>query len=255
MSISTIPMGYELEVTPLHLLTFYNAIANNGCMVQPRLVTKISSKDETIRTFDIDTLNAHICSEQTLRDIRGMLDSVVSCGTGRKGFLDAPYKVAGKTGTSQIYSPDAKGEKLYNASFCGYFPADNPKYSCIVVIKKPRTGSIYGGAVALPVFRDIADKIYATDFDLIPEATFAQTPEWKKMQNNAQSVNKNKVASSENVIPDVRGMSLTDAVYILEKAGLATEIKGYGRVKKQLPEANTPLKKNQKVILELDIEG
>jgi cell division protein FtsI (penicillin-binding protein 3) len=170
LSISTIPMGYEVEVTPLHLLTFYNAIANNGCMVAPRLVTKIASKDSTIRTFNVDTLNAQICSKQALQYIRSMLDSVVTCGTGRKGFIGAQYKVAGKTGTSTINSPDGKGGKLYNASFCGYFPADNPKYSCIVVIKKPREKSYYGGAVALPVFRDIADKIYATDYDLMPEA-------------------------------------------------------------------------------------
>jgi len=170
LSISTIPMGYEVEVTPLQLLTFYNAIANNGCMVAPRLVTKVASKDSTIQMYEVKTLKAQICSRQALQDIRSMLDSVVTCGTGRKGFIGAHYKVAGKTGTSQINSPDGKSEKLYNASFCGYFPADNPKYSCIVVVKKPRVKSIYGGAVALPVFRDIADKIYAMDFDLIPEA-------------------------------------------------------------------------------------
>ena len=288
-SISTIPFGYEVEVTPLHLLTFYNAIANNGCMVQPRLVSKISAKDKTIRTFAVDTLNAHICSEQALGYIRGMLDSVVTCGTGRKGFITAPYSVAGKTGTSKILSPDAKGENLYNASFCGYFPADNPKYSCIVVIKKPRTGSIYGGAVALPVFRDIADKIYATDYALMPEAkamphnadiasipisakvrskTLANiftginfnTPvssatEWIKVYSDGQSLCMEDVVFSKNIIPDVTGMSLTDAVYILEKAGIATEVKGYGRVKRQSPEANAPLKKNQKVVLELDIES
>ena len=171
-SISTIPMGYEVEVTPLHLLTFYNAIANNGCMVQPRLVTKISSKNETIRTFNVDTLNARICSEQTLLYIRSMLDSVITCGTGRKGFMDAPYKTAGKTGTSEDLTAKNKGKNLYNASFCGYFPADNPKYSCVVVIKGlvKKDNHYYGGTVALPVFRDIADKIYATDYDLMPKA-------------------------------------------------------------------------------------
>ena len=247
MSISTIPMGYELQVTPLHLLTFYNAIANNGCMVAPRLVTKLFSKDTTILR-GVDTLNAHICSNQALSYMQSMLDSVVSCGTGRRGFVGVPYKVAGKTGTSKIYSPDAKGESLYNASFCGYFPADNPKYSCIVVIKKPRTKSIYGGAVALPVFRNIADKIYATDYDLMAE-----------VETSPQNVFAMPVSANltfvKNIIPDVIGMSLTDALYILEKAGMTTEVKGYGRVKRQTPEANSPLQGDKKVILELDIES
>jgi len=288
MSISTIPYGYEVEITPLHLLTFYNAIANNGCMVQPRLVSKISSKDEIIKRFEVDTLNAQICSDQALQHIRSMLDSVITCGTGRRGFSNAPYSVAGKTGTSKIYSPDAKGENLYNASFCGYFPADNPKYSCIVVIKKPRTGSIYGGAVALPVFRDIADKIYTTDYDLMPkakaiaqDANIASIPisakvrsktletifnginfkesipmksEWLHVYTDGHYLSMDKVVFYKNIIPDVTGMSLTDAVYILEKAGIATQVTGYGRVKKQTPEPNTPLKKNQKVVLELDID-
>lgn len=284
-SISTIPMGYELQVTPLHLLTFYNAIANNGCMVAPRLVSKIASKDTT-KIYQVDTLNAQICSGQALQYIRSMLDSVVTCGTGRKGFTGAPYTVAGKTGTSKIYSPDAKGQSLYNASFCGYFPADNPKYSCIVVIKKPRAKSIYGGTVALPVFREIADKIYATDYDLMPkaeamsqDANTDNIPLLAKVRSKTletifKGINFNKtifptsewliysdgqcqdvVAFSKDIIPDVIGMSLTDAVYVLEKAGIATEVKGYGRVKKQSPEANTPLQKNQKVVLELDMKS
>ncbi|MCL2040922.1 MAG: transpeptidase family protein [Bacteroidales bacterium] len=263
-SISSIPMGYEVELTPLHLLTFYNAIANNGCMVQPRLITKIASKEET-EYVKVDTLKAHICSEKTLRDMRGMLDSVVTRGTARNAFAKAPYSVAGKTGTAEDLTKENKGKGLYTASFCGYFPADNPKYACVVVIKEiPGTIIVnektvkndhYGGSVAAPVFRNIADKIYATDFDLMPEANFAQTPEWKQIQSNAQRPKTKNVASTGNTVPDVKGMSLTDAVYILDKAGLATEIKGYGRVKKQSPEANAPLKKGEKVILELDIKG
>ena len=291
LSLSTIPWGYELEVTPLHLLTFYNAIANNGCMVKPRLVTEIFSKDSTICQYEVDTMRAQICSVQALQDIRGMLDSVVTCGTARRGFMDAPYSVAGKTGTSKIHSPDAKGENLYNASFCGYFPADNPKYSCIVVIKKPRAKSIYGGAVALPVFRDIADKIfYSKDYGLMPEATaispnadlasipitaklrsatlatifkgicfntaVPQVSEWVKIYSDGQQLHIDEVTFlRKNIVPDVRNMSLTDAVYILEKVGIAAEIQGFGRVKKQTPEANAPLPKNKKVILELNIES
>lgn len=288
-SMSSIPMGYEVEVTPLHLLMFYNAIANNGCMVAPRLVTKLFSKDSTILK-NVDTLNIQICSPQALRYIQSMLDSVVTCGTGRKGFMGAPYKVAGKTGTAQDHAhTKVQGKKFYNASFCGYFPADNPKYSCIVVLK---TGAkdIYGGTIALPVFRDIADKIYAMDYDLMPKATalskdadlasipiatktrsttlkaifdgtnfnatVPMTSEWLKTYSDGNRLHiENAAFSRDGLLPDVKGMSLTDAVYILEKAGMATEIKGFGRVKKQTPEANVPLPRNKKVILELDIEG
>ena len=289
MSISTIPFGYEVEVTPLHLLTFYNAIANDGCMVAPRLVTKIISKDSIIRKYNVDTLYAQICSKQALQYIRGMLDSVITNGTGRNGFRNVPYTVAGKTGTANDQTHDGLENGYRNLSFCGYFPADKPKYSCVVVAKKTKMPRIAGGTVAIPVFRDIADKIYAMDHDLIPEAKamsqnadIASIPisakvrsktletifnginfnapvssatEWIKIYSAGQQLYKEDVSFSKNVIPDVTGMSLTDAVYILEKAGIATEVKGYGRVKRQSPEANTPLKKNQKVILELNIDS
>jgi cell division protein FtsI (penicillin-binding protein 3) len=251
-TISTIPYGLELTLTPLHLLTFYNAIANNGCMVKPRLVSELYSQDSTIK-FKVDTLIAQICSKQALQDIRGMLDSVVANpkGTAYKGFKGAPYSAAGKTGTSRINDKEFKNDNLYNSSFVGYFPADKPKYSCVVILKKSRIDKFYGGEVALPVFREIADRIYATDYVLMPEAKGISIDVYR----NEQNPHPEKVAFSKNTVPDVRNMSLNDAMYILEKAGLKTEVKGYGRVKKQTPEADTPVKKNEKVILELSIES
>ena len=285
-TLSTMPWGYELHVTPLHLLTFYNAIANNGCMVKPRLVTEIFSSDSIIQKYEVDTLITQICSQQALLDIRSMLDSVVTCGTARNGFRGVPYTVAGKTGTAVDYS--SKGKRMYNLSFCGYFPADEPKYSCIVLVKRPTIKeTVSGGKVAIPVFREIATILYAKDYDLMPEAmgmssdadltaiplsakvrstaletifkginfnvAVPQTSEWVNFQNGLCA--EDAVSLEKNIVPDVKNMSLTDAVYILEKAGIAAEVIGYGRVKKQTPEANAPLPKNKKVILELDINS
>jgi cell division protein FtsI (penicillin-binding protein 3) len=286
-TISTVPMGYEVKVTPLHLLTFYNAIANDGKMVAPRLVSELRSGEQTVQKFDVIVLREKICSDQALQQIRGMLDSVITYtrGTGYKGFKGSLYTIAGKTGTSTDYTREAKGKNLNNASFCGYFPADNPKYSCIVLIKRPRTGGSHGGSVAIPVFRDIADKLYATDFKLMPEAepsiqdsanfdlvaksrisaldTIFKTVHFQMFERNNATWGyvhlKNKtavveqVSFSDKMMPDVTEMSPTDAVFVLEKVGLAVEIKGYGRVKRQTPEANTLIIKGQKAILELGI--
>lgn len=292
-TITSIPMGYEVEITPLQLLTFYNAIANNGCMIKPKFVTEIRENGETIKAFPTDTLNPKICSDKALSDIRSMLEGVVLRGTGRRGFQGVKYTVAGKTGTSRVSVPGAGyASNKHNASFCGYFPADNPKYSCIVVVEEPSAGQYYAAAVALPVFRDIANKLYAVDKELMPEAD-ATVPkdsiptipmyanarkasvktvldfigfdvpvndsddEWISISTDTKNkeikVIPDTASYTYNVVPAVEGMSLTDAVYVLEAAGLSVEATGYGKVAKQLPVAGTAIGKNKKVRLSLKI--
>lgn len=163
--VTTLPymsIGYELKITPLQTLTFYNAIANNGTMVKPRFVSEIQDAGKTLRALKPETIKKSICSQKTVSKARKMMESVVEKGTAREAFKNTPYKVAGKTGTAQIVTGGKYNKENYNASFVGYFPADNPLYSIIVVINNPAKGKIYGGAVAAPVFREIADRVYAT---------------------------------------------------------------------------------------------
>ncbi len=155
-------IGYEVKVTPLQIITFYNAIANNGRMMKPRFVKEIREGDQIVRFFEPEVLVSSVCSEETARKAREMMLAVVEKGTARGAFTGAPYSVAGKTGTAQIAVGGRYNKSNYTASFVGYFPADNPQYTIMVVISNPQKGKIYGGAVAAPVFRAIADRLYAT---------------------------------------------------------------------------------------------
>lgn len=287
-TISSMPMGYEVELTPLQILAFYNAIANDGVFIRPKFVREIQENGETVAVIKTDTLVAKIASEAVIADLQTMLRGVVLNGTGRRGFKDVPYAVAGKTGTAQVTTVGEKGysNKRHNASFCGYFPADNPKYSCIVMINEPSEGQYYAATVALPVFRDIANKLYAVDIELIPEANgfvpadsvgfipmnmhttreniqiIAEhiglalnvndvSSDWvgvKTDKNEVKIAPKNRI---DGVVPDVTGMSLTDAVYLLEKNGLTVKTTGFGKVEKQTPPAGTVVGKTETVVLAL----
>lgn len=160
-SLTAQSFGYELQLTPLQTLAFYNAVANDGKMVRPLFVTEIKDGETTKETFEPVVINEQIASNATIKKAKSLLEGVVIRGTGRRVFKNSPYRVAGKTGTAKI-SEGGKYHKIYNASFVGYFPADNPKYSCIVVINKPTAGKYYGGSVAAPAFKEIADKLYST---------------------------------------------------------------------------------------------
>jgi cell division protein FtsI (penicillin-binding protein 3) len=245
-------IGYELTLTPIQILAFYNAIANNGTKVKPMFVKEIREAGKTIKTFDTEILNKSICSENTVIQAKEILEGVVERGTG-KLLNNSAYKVAGKTGTAQI----ARGSKgydknNYNASFVGYFPADNPKYSCIVVVSKPSTGLYYASSVAAPVFKEIANKVYASQLDIqqkdivcttdnliplaktgkqtdllhiyrslnLPVTVTDSTDEWAITLADKNEVVLRTRRIPNNVVPNVKGMSAKDAVYILEKIGL-----------------------------------
>ncbi|MEJ2595808.1 MAG: penicillin-binding protein 2, partial [bacterium] len=145
-TLTVMSYGYELRLTPLQLLTFYNAVANNGKMVKPIFVTEIRDGVSVRKTFGPEVINPQIASAETIRQAKSLLEGVVIRGTGKNVFSGSPYRIAGKTGTAKIAS-GGKYNKEYNASVVGYFPADNPKYSCIVVINKPTAGKYYGGSV------------------------------------------------------------------------------------------------------------
>jgi cell division protein FtsI (penicillin-binding protein 3) len=169
----TIPwmsIGYEIKMAPIHTLTLYNAIANGGKMVKPRFIKAITYHGKSVKEFDTEVIESSICSNSTLKKVRKMLEGVVLRGTATN-LRNNPYKIAGKTGTAQIAKRN-RGYKsngvTYQASFAGYFPADNPKYSCIVVINAPSNGVYYGNLVAGSVFEEISDKVYATYLNMQP---------------------------------------------------------------------------------------
>lgn len=238
--------GYGVQLTALQTLTFYNAIANNGVMVRPRLIKEIRSKDKLIKRFDREIINPSVCSQETISKVKVMMENVVKRGTA-SNLYSASFSMAGKTGTCQ--TEYWKGAGNYISSFAGYFPANDPKYSCIVVIHKPNTAKgYYGNIVAGPVFKTIAHKIYATN-PLVDEVFLPN-----KVPSAAQKsldVYYSKVQATQKFIPDLRGMEGMDAVALLENMGARVVAKGRGRVQNQsLPPGNT-IQKNTNITLTL----
>ena len=157
-------IGYELEQTPLQTLTFYNAVANNGKMVKPQFVKEIRDGDRVVKKFGTQILNEQICKPETLKDVQLMLKGVVENGTARN-IRTRGFDIAGKTGTVQLIDDNGEYSDKHQASFCGYFPADAPKYSCIVLIQGP-SKDIYGSVVSGSVFKEIADKVYSSTIEI-----------------------------------------------------------------------------------------
>lgn len=268
-SLPWMSVGYEVEMSPLQILTIYNAVANNGQMVKPRLVAEIKETGKTITKYEPEIINPEICSKSTLEQIKKMLEGVVLEGTASKIKTDM-YTIAGKTGTA-VVADESRGynkhNKSYKASFCGYFPANNPQYSCIVVVNNPSKGSYYGASVAAPVFREIADIIYANTATVrsnhsffgdkkneqvpVPTATTFKNLKtlispyhttyainnvpsgWIRANKQDSAVTFSEQKLYKNSVPNVAGMSLSDALYVLEKSGLRVRFAGHGKVQKQ----------------------
>lgn len=250
-------IGYELTVTPLQVLTFYNAIANNGVMVKPHLVKAIREAGETIETYEPEIIKKSICSEKTLATAHRYLEGVVEHGTARNIKNDI-YSIAGKTGTAKV-NKDGEYIPKYNASFAGYFPASNPKYSCIVVIYKPTEGGYYATQVAAPVFKEIADIVYATEIDIHPENKREQQDMIAADLSLSGDEHAEEKTSSfdefmkKQTIPDVLGMGAKDAVYLLENMGLVVKVKGRGLVKKQSLQPGYAYRRGDHIYLNLEI--
>ncbi len=290
ISLPWMSIGYEVALLPLHTLTFYNAVANDGKMVRPRLVTDIMQQGKSIKHFDTDVINPSICSKHTIKEAHELLKGVVEHGTAQN-LNKTHLKIAGKTGTARVANDNSgyKGDNnhiKYRASFCGYFPADNPIYSCIVLVESPSQKGIYGNKVAGTVFREIADKIYAQSYELQTddeqniEKTDYNAPicmdgnrqelmtVYSGLNTNVENIgreddwvstfNKNDHIETkgqiilDNIMPDVRGMGAKDAIFILENQGLKVSISGYGSVKYQSIPKGRRIQKGNHVTLKLN---
>ncbi len=240
--------GYNLRMTPLQILTFYNALANDGVMVKPHFVDRIISDNRLIHEYGTEVLNPKIMSEASLNELRDILKNIVKRGTGKA--LSSPYfSIAGKTGTArtEYWMEDWDEDRRYISSFAGYFPADQPKYSCIVVIHKPSTKKGYYGAdVTGPVFKRIAQKIY-TDSP-VKEHVILPTgsdPELAASESNFNAL----MAQNTEEIPDLTGWPLMDAVALLENMGVSVSVRGSGPIIRQIPEAGAALRQTTTITL------
>ena len=249
-ALPSIAYGYNLHITPLQTLAFYNAIANDGVMVKPRFIKEIRVMSKEVKSFETEVTNSRICSDKTLNEIRDILKNIVIRGTGKKLYSEY-FSMAGKTGTArtEYWFPGWEQNKRYISSFVGYFPAENPKYSCIVVIHKPSTKKGYYGAdVTGPVFKRIAQKIF-TDSPLIDSVNNIDdsdpllASDYEKYYENAQT----------NMIkmPDVIGMAGMDAISLLENAGLKVRLMGNGTVTQQSLTQGASIKNGQQITLQL----
>lgn len=239
--------GYNISVTPLQTLAMYNAIANNGEMVKPLFVKEIKEWNKTVKSFDKEVINPKIASQETVDKIKVVLENVVKKGTGSK-LYSKDFSMAGKTGTAQVGYAD-KANMYYSSSFVGYFPADEPKYSCIVIVHKPSTAKGYYGAdVSGPVFKRIAQKVF-TD---VPSTNVI-----KNLDKNSKVLDKNydsyftQINKGSNTIPNLKGMPGMDAVALLENLKIKVKVVGIGKVKRQSIPAGEAVKNNQTIILEL----
>lgn len=282
-SLWQIAYGYESKLTPLQMLTFYNSVANNGKMISPLFVREIRRMGNTVERFQARVINPKVCSDETLGKIRGMLEGVVLQGTGKLVIKNKVYSVAGKTGTAQIANgASGYGDKSsHQASFCGYFPADKPKYSMIVVISNPRVGSHLAAWVAGPVFRKIADRVYAHDLQINQQPAqlrfVGNTSMPKVKPGNVKALKQvyqklgvkplyaaanpgidtsagiafEDVKYRVGTVPPVTGMGLSDALYALGNAGYKVVVRGSGAVATQSIAAGNALPKGSKIYLEL----
>ena len=283
-------IGYELQITPLQLLTFYNAVANDGEMMKPYLVTESQRYGETIQSYKPTVLKRRIATKNSIEQAKLLLESVVEFGTA-KASRSKEYKFAGKTGTAQLnYSKEKNKNHTggYQGSFVGYFPAENPMYSCLVMVSKPKSG-YYGGIVAAPVFREIADKLMATNVALSeplnnvgkPVLTASDLPRTgglksdilKTMQtmqlkheilpatgtawanivpkNDTIFVNPRSV-NTKKMVPSVVGLGLMDALFLLENRGLRVQFSGYGKVVSQSISPGIQILKPETILLKLE---
>lgn len=239
--------GYGVSLTPLQTLSYYNAIANNGELVLPRFVSSVKSVDgKVVKSFPKKVLNPAICSDETRQKLRKLMEGVVKNKWGTAhNIYDSKLSMAGKTGTCQVDYTTSNVQ--YVSSFVGYFPADNPTYSCIVVVHKPNKKiGYYGNVVAAPVFKKIAQAVIHD----IPQNTSIDFDEIASLSHQGENPN-TTISLDTDRIPDVRGWSAMEAVAFLENLGITVTLKGKGKVLRQSHKPGEKLKKNQSIILTL----
>jgi cell division protein FtsI (penicillin-binding protein 3) len=290
LSLPFMSFGYEVALTPMQLLTLYNAVANNGKMVRPLFVREIRKNGQIVQSFPPEVIKASITSPETLLKVKSLLEGVVDHGTAA-GIKNPVYKIAGKTGTAQLaqnnkgYNKGTKAVK-YKGSFIGYFPAENPQYTIIVVINNPTKGKYYGGAIAAPVFKEIADRIYANlqnvknppprdttqipipfvhagsrkdieevySYLKIPVKQMNNTVAWAMPAMDSLSVKLYPAPIYSGTMPNVTGMGIKDAVFLLEQLGLKVIVNGKGTVIRQSIEPGRNYRKGSNVVIDLSIQ-
>jgi cell division protein FtsI (penicillin-binding protein 3) len=291
-SLTTMSIGYELKLAPLQTLALYNAVANGGVKVQPFIVKEIKQADQVLQRNETTVLNPKICSDATLAKVKAMMEGVVLEGTARS-IRPKDYSIAGKTGTAWKFK-NGQYTKTYSTSFCGYFPADKPKYSCIVVVDSPRNGRIYGADVAAPVFREVADKCMARDLlsqrpllakarlnkSRVPRVRAGMQDELALVCQKLGLAGKTQATGGEEWVraasdtafhartvalvvnpmragrvPQVRGLTLRDALFLLENKGLHVRAVGTGRVREQSLAVGSPAKRGSLITLRLEDSG
>jgi len=286
-SLTTMCIGYELKLAPLQTLAFYNSIANNGVKVQPMIVKEIKQNGQVLEHYEPKVLIPKICSDETLAKLRAMLEGVVVEGTAR-AIRTPDYSIAGKTGTAWKFK-NGQYTKMYSTSFCGYFPANKPKYSCIVVVDSPKRGNWSGAQVAAPIFREVADKAMARDAasqrpllarvpvnkshvpmvkagmqDELMEVcqqlgvsthSRAEGDDWVRATTSSDSGAKSLTWQSAAVrpgrVPNVQGLTLRDALFLLENRGLRVRALGTGRVQRQSIAAGSLVRRGSVIMLDL----
>ena len=280
--------GYNIEITPLQTLNLYNSIANNGVMMRPYLVNSIQEEGKIIKSISPKVYNAQLCKPSTIRDLRIALEGVCINGTGKTLFKNSLYKVAGKTGTALVANGNkGYGEGIYQSSFAGYFPADNPQYTVVVIIKnKPHAASFYGASVAGPVFKEIADRLYSTyiqnKLDIAPvfavkdsslfnysvskislqtiakqlsipyQDSSLASNNWIQLQGKGKNLKAATQLISDTTMPNMTGMKLQDALWLCEKKGLLVKCVGKGKVVKQSIAQGEFIIKGQQIQIDLN---
>ncbi len=287
LSLPWMSIGYEVRMTPLQILTLYNAVANNGKMIKPVFVEEMLSHGKTVKEFGPEVLNSHICSKETLQQVKNMLEGVVERGTARN-LNNSHYKIAGKTGTAQLaLNKEGYAEELYMASFAGYFPADDPKYSCIVVVNANSRHIYYGNLVAGPIFRAITDRIYVREFEMqegpveiagnIPQGPYSKSgisealkstfqyldlpfsqdnenATWVSTTSTGEGVLLSKRSVPAELVPNVKDMGLKDALYLLESMGMKVIFDGRGTVRDQSVQPGSRFEKGTVVTLSMSLK-
>jgi cell division protein FtsI (penicillin-binding protein 3) len=282
----TASFGYAIEVSPLHTLMLYNAIANNGKMMKPYLVNSIKRDGVTVKEFEPTILEESVAKPEVIKAAKLCMEAVATEGTAKDVFKDSPFPVAGKTGTAHVAGGDVKYyDGVYQASFVGYFPADKPEYTCIVLIKtSPHAAIHFGGQLAAPVFKEIATKVYSmyvqgkkglgipvsADSSSFAYAGYtpdvrkifkavnvraldsAQKNSWSLVYSNNYSPAVKALQDSKNIMPDLSHMTLKDALYEMENRNLKVSVRGRGKVVAQDILPGTPISKNQTVTLLLN---
>jgi len=280
--------GYNIEITPLQTLNLYNSIANNGIMMRPYLVNSIQEEGKIIKSISPKVYNAQLCKPSTIRDLRIALEGVCINGTGKTLFKNSLYKVAGKTGTAKVANGNkGYGEGIFQSSFAGYFPADNPQYTIVVIIKnKPHAANFYGASVAGPVFKEIADRLYSTyiqnKLDIAPvfavkdsslfnysiskislqtiakqlsipyQDSSLASNNWIQLEGKGKNLKAATQLISDTTIPNMTGMKLQDALWLCEKKGLLVKCVGKGKVVKQSIAQGEFIIKGQQIQIDLN---